>query len=186
MRFEKWPGGSDEKLSENSPDRPQRAPEAPSASFRTVPKSARRAAALAVIVVAVTATSSAVAARVLNVNDAGHLRFIASDGSEIIDEGPATGTVPGTLRVHFVYNGEPTVSARFTISGHSGSISGRAKGTLNNLTSPAPSFRGAFTITGGTRGYAHIHGTGELFGVFTRRGKNKYALVVQAIGQDPY
>jgi hypothetical protein len=149
-------------------------------------RSAGRTAALAVIAIAVAGTGSAVAARVLNVNDAGHLRFVTSDGSEIIDEGPATGTVPGTLRVHFIYNGEPAVSARFTISGHDGSISGRASGRLNNPTSPAPSFRGAFTITGGSRRYAHIHGTGELFGVFTRRGPNKYALVVQAIGKDPY
>jgi hypothetical protein len=149
-------------------------------------RSMRRTAALAVIVVAVAGTASALAARVLNVRDEGHLRFLESNGSEIIDEGEAKGTVPGTLRVHFIYNGEPAVSARFTISGHSGSISGRAKGTLSNPESPDPSFRGAFTITGGSRRYAHIHGTGELFGVFTRRGKNKYALVVQAIGKDLY
>jgi phage gpG-like protein len=149
-------------------------------------KSVRRTAALSVIVVAVAATSSALAARVLNVRDEGKLHFITSNGSEIIDEGEATGTVPGNVRVHFIYNGEPAVSARFTIYGHSGSISGRASGRLSNLTSPDPSFRGAFTITGGSRRYAHIHGTGELFGVFTRRGKNKYSLVVQTIGKDPY
>jgi phage gpG-like protein len=149
-------------------------------------KSVRRTAALSVIVVAVAATSSALAARVLNVRDEGKLHFITSNGSEIIDEGEATGTVPGNVRVHFIYNGEPAVSARFTIYGRSGSISGRASGRLSNLTSPDPSFRGAFTITGGSRRYAHIHGTGELFGVFTRRGKNKYSLVVQTIGKDPY
>ncbi len=151
-----------------------------------VEKSVRRTAALAAIVLAVAGASSALAARVLNVHDEGHLRFITSNGSEIIDEGEATGTVPGNVRVHFIYNGEPAVSARFTIYGHSGSISGQAKGTLSNPTSPDPSFRGAFTITGGSRRYAHIHGTGELFGVFTRRGKNKYSLLVQTIGKDPY
>ena len=87
---------------------------------------------------------------------------------------------------HFVYNGEPTVSARFTIYGRSGSISGRAKARLSNPTSPDPSFRGAFTITGGSGRYAHIHGTGELFGVFYRRGSDKYGLVVQTIGKLPY
>jgi hypothetical protein len=131
-------------------------------------------------------TPPAYTAGVLNVRDEGHLRFVTSDGSEIIDEGEGKGTVPGTVRAHFIYNGEPTVSARFTIYGHSGSISGRASGRLSNLTSPDPSFRGAFTVTGGSRRYAHIHGTGELFGVFTRRGKNKYALVVQTIGKLPY
>jgi hypothetical protein len=148
--------------------------------------SLRRMPPLALVCIVLAATASAAAASVLNVRDEGHLRFITSNGSEIVDEGAATGTVPGNLRVHFVYNGEPSVSARFTITGHSGSISGKAKGNLSNPTSPDPSFRGAFTITGGSGRYAHIHGTGELFGVFTRRGRNKYGLVVQAIGKLPY
>ena len=128
----------------------------------------------------------AAASRVLNVRDEGKLHFITSNGSELIDEGEAAGTLPGNVRVHFIYNGEPTVSARFTIEGHSGSISGKAKARLNNPTSSEPSFRGAFSITSGSRRYAHAHGTGELFGVFDRRGPNKYGLVVQTIGKLPY
>jgi hypothetical protein len=147
----------------------------------------RRMAALAVIVIAGMSSpptlGSAAAARVLNVRDEGHLHLISSSGSELIDEGPATGNVPGKVRVHFIYNGNPTVAARFEIRGHSGSISGRAKARLSNPTSPEPSFRGAFRITGGSGRYARIHGTGELFGVFIRRG---YALVVQTIGKLPY
>jgi hypothetical protein len=142
--------------------------------------------ALAIIAVATAGTSSAVAARVLNVRDEGKVRFIVSDGSELLDEGSAQGTFPGKLRVRFVYNGEPTVSARFAISSNGASISGMAKGTLSNLTSPDPSFRGRLTIIGGTGRYAHIHGSGELFGVFIRRGQNKYGLTVQAIGKFPY
>ena len=113
--------------------------------------SIRRAAVLALSGLAVAPASSAAAARVLNVRDEGHLHLISSEGSELIDEGPATGTVPGKVRVHFVYNGNPAVSAQFTIYGHSGSISGRAKARLSNPTSPEPSFRGAFTITGAQR-----------------------------------
>jgi hypothetical protein len=142
--------------------------------------------ALAVIALAMTAVGSAVATSVLNVHDEGHLHFVTSDGSEILDEGPALGTVPGKVRVYFVYNGEPAVSARFTIYGHGGSISGKADGRLSNPTSPDPSFRGAFAVTGGSGRYAHIHGTGELFGVFSRRGSDKYGLVVQTIGRLPY
>jgi hypothetical protein len=129
------------------------------------------------------ASRGAAAARVLDVHDEGHLRFLTSSGSELIDEGPATGTVPGKVRVHFIYNGDPAVTARFEIYGHGGSISGRANARLSNPTSPDPSFRGAFSITDGSGRYAHIHGTGELFGVFTRRG---YAMVVQTIGKLPY
>jgi hypothetical protein len=149
-------------------------------------KSAARTAALALIAIAVAPAGTAMATRVLNVRDEGKLRFITSNGSEIIDQGEAKGTVPGNVRVHFVYNGEPNVSARFEIEGHAGSISGKAKGMLSNLTSPEPSFRGKFSVTGGSGRYAHIHGGGELFGVFIRRGKNKYALRVQVIGKLPY
>jgi hypothetical protein len=146
----------------------------------------RALAGLLLLTVAMAITASAAAAAVLNVRDEGKLKFITSEGSEIIDEGQATGTVPGTVKVYFFYNGDPTVTASFTIKGRNGSISGKAKGTLNNPNSLKPSFRGAFHVTGGTRRYAHIHGTGELFGVFTRRGANKYALVVQTIGNLPY
>lgn len=146
-------------------------------------KRAGRTVALALIALAVAGTGSAIAARVLNVRDEGKLHFISSSGSEILDEGPGVGSVPGKVRVHFVYNGNPEVSASFTIFGHGGSISGKANARLSNPTSPRPSFRGAFTVTGGNGRYAHIHGTGELFGVFTRRG---YALVVQTIGKLPY
>jgi hypothetical protein len=154
---------------------------------RGLDKSAARAVALALIALAAAASASAAAAAgVLNVRDEGRLGFITSDGSEIIDEGPATGTVPGKVRLHFIYNGNPAVSATFTIYGRGGSISGKAKGNLSNPTSSEPSFRGAFQVTGGSRRYARIHGTGELFGVFDRRGRNKYGLVVQTIGKLPY
>lgn len=122
-------------------------------------------------------------ARTLGVRDEGHLHLVSSDGSALIDEGPAVGTVPGTVRVHFDYNGNPVINARFTIFGRSGSISGSARAKLHNPTSPTPSFRGAFSITGGSGRYAHIRGTGELFGVFTRHG---YKLVVQTIGELHY
>jgi hypothetical protein len=139
--------------------------------------------ALVMSAIALLGAPSVAAARVLDVRDEGHLHLITSSGSELIDEGPVSGTVPGKVRVHFIYNGNPQVSAQFTIYGHRGSISGHAKAKLSNPTSPDPSFRGAFTITGGGGRYARIHGTGELFGVFTRRG---YALVVQTIGNLAY
>jgi len=123
------------------------------------------------------------AARVLNVRDEGRLRFIRASGSQLLDEGHASGTFPGSVQVRFVYNGEPNVSARFTISGSGGSISARGSGRLSSPTTPDPSFRGKMIITGGSGRYAHIHGSGELFGVFNRRS---YALTVQAIGKLPY
>jgi hypothetical protein len=139
--------------------------------------------ALITIAIATTATSTAAAARVLNVRDEGRLHFITSFGSELVDEGSFTGTVPGEVRTHFVYDGNPSVTAQFTIYCHGGSISGRGRARLNNPTSLDPSFRGTFSITAGSGRYRHIGGVGEFFGVFARRG---YGLVVQTIGKLHY
>jgi hypothetical protein len=123
------------------------------------------------------------AARVLNVRDDGRLHYIKSSGEVIIDEGHATGSFPGWVKVRFLYNGEPAVSARFTIYGSAGTVSARGTARLSSPTSPSPSFHGTMTITGGSGRYAHVHGGGELYGVYYRRS---YALTVQAIGKLPY
>jgi hypothetical protein len=123
------------------------------------------------------------AARVLNVRDEGRLRFIRASGSLLLDEGRATGTFPGWVKVRFVYNGAPNVTAQITISGAHGSIIARGSGTLSSPVSPSPSFKGTLRATGGTGRYAHVRGGGELFGVFYRRS---YGLTVQAIAKLPY
>jgi hypothetical protein len=123
------------------------------------------------------------AASVLNVHDEGHLRFVHASGSLLIDEGHVAGTFPGSVKVRFVYDGEPNVSAQFTIYGSGGSISAHGSARLSSPTSSAPSFRGRLSITEGSGRYAHVRGGGELFGVFNRR---TYALTVQAIGKLPY
>ncbi len=148
-------------------------------SVRT--RALKTCAALALFA-AMAATARAGAAP-LSVNDEGRLRFLTSYGSELIDEGPATGTVPGKVKVHFVYNGDPHVTAKFTIYTAAGTISGSGHATLSNPTSPKPSFQGTFSITGGSGRYRHIAGTGGLYGVFTRRG---YGLVVQTVGRLRY
>lgn len=119
------------------------------------------------------------AARSLSVKDEGRLRLVKASGSLLIDEGPATGTIPGKVRVRFTYNGNPSVSAQITIYGHAGTILGHGSGRLSSPTSPSPSFKGALTITGGSGRYAHASGSGEMFGVFYRRS---YAITVQTRG----
>jgi hypothetical protein len=123
------------------------------------------------------------ATHVLDVHDEGKLRFVKSSGSRLFDEGRATGTFPGLVKVQFTYTGDPTVTAQFTIAGSRGRIEARGSAKLSSPTTPAPSFRGRMTIIGGTGRYAHIHGSGELFGVFNRRN---YGLTVQAIAKLPY
>jgi hypothetical protein len=148
--------------------------------------------AIALTLVAATTTAQAVvatasegraatranAARTISVRDAGHLHFIRSSGSRLIDEGAASGSIPGKVRVQFIYDGNPIVTAYFTLYSPQGSFSGRARGRLSDPTSLDPSFRGSLSISGGTGRYAGAHGDGELFGVFNRRN---YGLAVQTI-----
>ncbi len=119
------------------------------------------------------------AASAVSVKDVGHLRLVKSSGSQLIDEGTATGTIPGKVRIVFVYDGDPTVEAQITISGHGDSLQAHATGRLSSPTSASPSFKGALTITGGGGRYAHAHGNGQLYGVFYRRS---YAMTVQTEG----
>ncbi|MGH2903943.1 MAG: hypothetical protein ACRDK7_10215 [Solirubrobacteraceae bacterium] len=119
-------------------------------------------------------------ASALRVRDEGHLHYVSDNATQIIDEGHVSGTIPGEGRVQFTYNGSPNVSARFTIHGAHGSISGEARAKLSNPSTLTPSFSGDLTITGGSGRYTHAHGRGKLYGVFHRHG---YGLIMQAIGE---
>jgi hypothetical protein len=127
----------------------------------------------------VAGSASSASAATLNVRDESNLRFVKSSGSTLIDEGHATGTIPGKVRARFVYNGNPNVSAQITIYGAHGTIQVRASGWLSSPTNPNPSFSGTLTITGGSGRYSHAHGSGKMYGVFHRRS---YGLIVQTLG----
>jgi hypothetical protein len=134
------------------------------------------------------AASSAQAVRAhsaatLSVKDEGNLRFVKSSGSTLIDEGHASGTLPGNVRIHFTYTGNPNVSAQLTIYGQHGTLAVRATGRLSSPTNPNPSFSGTLSITGGSGRYSHAHGTGKLYGVFHRRS---YGMTVQTQGTIHY
>lgn len=116
------------------------------------------------------------ASHTLNATDTAHLHLVKSPGSLILEEGPASGALPGTVKARC--NVGPTITANFMIYTHSGSISGHGSGRLNT-SGAEPSFGGSMTVTSGTGRYAHAHGHGGFYGVLNRKTE---ALTIQTTG----
>jgi hypothetical protein len=126
-------------------------------------------------------TVNANAAATVNVKDEGHLHLVDSSGSELAEEGPVSGTIPGKVKVSF--NIGATITAKFTIYAKSGgSINGHGGGSLHS-TSTISSFGGSLTVTGGSGRYAHAHGSGKLYGSINRKTD---ALTVTTVGELHY
>jgi hypothetical protein len=123
-------------------------------------------------------------ASALNVTDTAHLHYVREADGLLIDEGAATGTVPGNVRVGFDLG--TTVAANFTISTHDGSIIGHGTGILHKSTSRSDvyiSFAGTLTVSHGTGRYTHAHGTGDIYGTLDR---HNYAVTIQTTGTLTY
>jgi hypothetical protein len=108
------------------------------------------------------------------------LHLVKRSGSVLLEEGSASGTLRGTVRARFLYNGSPIVTTQFTIRTPKGSIRGHGLSRLSDPRSSSPSFVGPMAITGGSGRYAHARGRGRLYGVFySHSGK----LILQPVGQ---
>lgn len=119
-------------------------------------------------------------ARTLNVTDTGRLHYIKEIGSTLLDEGSATGALPGKVSVRF--NVGASVAATFTIYAKDGTITGHGSGLLHG-TGVTVSFGGTMTVIHGTGRYAHAHGHGGFYGVINRKN---YAATVQTTGTLTY
>jgi hypothetical protein len=121
------------------------------------------------------------AARVLNIDDTGKLRLLNASGSVLQEEGPATGTLLGTVKVRLTVHA--TITAVFTITARGGgSIAGSGSAMLHS-SQRYSSFGGSLSVERGTGRYAHARGAGRLYGVIDRR---THALTVQTVGQLHY
>lgn len=117
------------------------------------------------------------AARTLQATDVAHLHYTHSSGSQLSEEGSATGTLPGTMRASVQIG--PTTSGTFTIYSRYGTIRGHGSATMHG-SGTYESFAGTLVAEGGSGRYAHAHGRAGLYGVFDRR---TYALTVQTTGR---
>jgi hypothetical protein len=120
--------------------------------------------------------------RTLNATDTAHLKYNAklSEGATLIEEGSATGSLPGKMHARLKVEG--TFSGTFVLSTSGGTLKGRG------LAKPSgsgryESFHGSLVVTGGTGRFAHAHGTAGLFGVFDRV---KFQVTVQTTGSISY
>lgn len=104
--------------------------------------------------------------RSLQVNDHAKLALRKAFGSVLIEEGAATGTLPGHTWVRLTVGSN--VHAAFTIHAAGGSISGTGVAALKS-SGRFTSFGGSLTVVRGTGAYAHAHGKGKLYGVIDRR-----------------
>jgi hypothetical protein len=120
------------------------------------------------------------AARTLNVSDKAKLHTVGESGSDLLEEGQATGDLPG--RVEAQFNVGATVYASFSISTQYGSISGSGLSKLHG-TGVWDSFGGTVTVTHGTGRYVHAHGRAGFYGVINRR---TYAANVETTGTLDY
>jgi hypothetical protein len=140
---------------------------------------ARRPLAAALSCAALLALPATAAAHTLNASDTAHLHPVKTSGALLVEEGEASGGLPGKVKVSFRVG--PTVTSYFTIYPKGGgSIVGHGSGSLHSSGNFA-SFGGSLTITGGTGRYTHAHGSSSgLYGVLERRTDD---LTVQTTGK---
>jgi hypothetical protein len=107
------------------------------------------------------------ATRALNITDTVHMRFIREKAdSTLLEEGKATGGLPGQVKV--VFEVGATVKASFMLSSRFGKLIGSGAAKPHNSGGNYTSFAGTLTITHGTGRYAHAHGRGGFYGTIDR------------------
>jgi hypothetical protein len=121
------------------------------------------------------------AARTLNITDVAHLHLVGSSGELLEEEGPATGALPGKVKARFDVCTSITGPFVFYPSG-GGSITGYGSAWLHS-TGTYASFGGSLAVSHGSGRYAHVHGSGGLYGTVNRHTN---ALVIQTTGKLSY
>ena len=108
-----------------------------------------------------------------------HLANPNSAGNTLIEEGKATGTLPGTVRASLTI-GTSIVHVGFTIYLHGGTITGHGVASFNPGKGEYASFGGSVSVSHGSGRYAHAKGSGKMYGSINRTTDNAN---VQVIGQ---
>lgn len=156
------------------------------------PRTPRAAVALLALTIAVVSaivpltsalgdTARAHASRTLDVTDTAHLtcNYNRSEGSTLVEEGNATGQLPGTMTARV--NISQGLSGTFTVRPKGGgTITGHGSAAVKQPPRRYESFSGSLTVSGGSGRYAHARGRAGLYGVYDRR---TCKLTVQTTGR---
>lgn len=123
------------------------------------------------------ATLSARGARTTSLNERGALHLTSKHGFTLYEQGPASGTVAGTIYVRLQIVSTSRVSAEVSISPRGGSISGDATASYHRGSTTA-SFSGSLSVSHGTGSYADARGSGLSFSGTIQRSNDAIAVHV--------
>jgi hypothetical protein len=146
-------------------------------------KRLKRSGLLASIILAAAATlgPAAASARTISGADTAHLELRHQDESLLLEEGKATGVLPGRMRAQLKV-AQHQFSGTCTIYTDGSSITGHGVATPKGA-GRYQSFKGTLTITGGTGRFRGAHGQTGLYGTFDRI---TFSIVIQTTGNFSY
>jgi hypothetical protein len=123
------------------------------------------------------AGASARAAGTISLNESGDLHLTSKHGFTLNEQGPASGSVSGTIYVHLQIVSSSHVTAEVSISPRGGSISGNATASYHRGSTMA-SFSGSLSISRGTGSYRNAHGSGLSFSGTIQKSNDAIAVRV--------
>lgn len=126
---------------------------------------------------------AASAAKTFSLNENGDLHLTSKQGFTLNEEGPASGTVGGTIYVHLKIVSSTHVSAEISIYPHGGSITCEGSASYRRNGSFA-NFSGSLSIERGTGSYAHARGAGLSFSGTIQRSNDAIDVHVGGTASD--
>jgi len=132
---------------------------------------------------ALLAAPTSLAAKTFSLNENGNLHLTSKQGFTLNEEGPASGTVSGTIYVHLKIVSSTRVTAEISIYPHGGSITCSGSAGYKREGSSA-NFSGGLSIDRGTGSYANARGSGLNFSGTIQRSNDAIAVHVGGTASD--
>jgi hypothetical protein len=122
----------------------------------------------------------AMAARSTSISDKSTLHRVKTIGNTLIEEGNAEGTLKGRVKISLDLEEVGSATSHFVMYLPGGNLLGHANGKAATPKEDWESFGGNMWIDHGTGRYAHVSGSGKMYGALNR---HTYVFVVQVTGR---